>query len=540
MSEEFDPSTELLKEEYLKACCKPAFRVRWIKNKGAILIIIWSYLVISVFHLLKSGYQEKQFENQHHVSATGILLSCMFLLFPIGGWLADTRLGRYSVIRYSMWLMWIGVMLATFGELLAYVSITYNVHIKERVFLVLCVIMAIGLGGFQSNIVQLGIDQLTNASATERTSFITWYTLTFYASGVIVHYIPDCIVSEYKMLYVKVLLVAMFLSLAICSDFLFQHWIIKEQVACRDTMKLIWQVVKYTVKHKSVRYSEQLSKFDIAKCEYGGPFMAHQVENVRTFLWMLVVVATFSVVYGAMAAVNYANQKVEVHFHKWQDSSGLIGCYEKLNIRYSHFISTVAFIFLYEFAIHPLLHRCLPKLSITSKFVIATVLFMAWIISMLAIEIVTYHDKLKHGNNTAKCTFTERHEIYTMSYKWLLFSNIMRGLSHFLLISSGLEFIWAYAPLTMKGLLLGLAYMFFGLNTLLHTAIAWPFLFKKPAFIQWSKHAPLTCGIWYFLIEGVIMFVLIVISVLAIKRYKRRNQTIVPRDLYASSMINVY
>ena len=116
MSEELsliDSNMEPLRKVYLKTCCKPACRVKWLKNKGAILIIIWSYLVMSVFHLLRVGNDD----DPDYIPGNGIIISAAALLCPIGGWLADTRFGRYNVVRYSMWIMWTGIILATISEL---------------------------------------------------------------------------------------------------------------------------------------------------------------------------------------------------------------------------------------------------------------------------------------------------------------------------------------------------------------------------------------------------------------------------------------
>ena len=197
---ELDSSFASPRARCFQTCCTPACRVKWLKNKGAILIVVWSHLVGSVFHLLRTGYKET---TDDYVSNTGIILVSTTLLYPIGGWLSDTRIGRYTVIRYSMWIMWISSMLATLNEVLSDMSTMYGTlsSVKIWVFRALCIIMAIALGGFQSNIVQLGIDQLTDASATEITSFITWYSLTLFTSGLSLHYISDCIASEYNMLY---------------------------------------------------------------------------------------------------------------------------------------------------------------------------------------------------------------------------------------------------------------------------------------------------------------------------------------------------
>ena len=142
---------------------------------------------MSVFHLLRVGNDD----NPDNVTSNGMILAAATLLFPIGGWLADTRFGRYNVVRYSMWIMWTGIILATINELSGSRSTLYENQIKLPVTYFLTLIVAIGFGGFQSNIVQLGIDQLADASTTEIRSFITWYTLTPFISGCLLYTSPS-------------------------------------------------------------------------------------------------------------------------------------------------------------------------------------------------------------------------------------------------------------------------------------------------------------------------------------------------------------
>ena len=394
--------------------------------------------------------------------------------------------------------------------------------------------MAIGLGGFVSNIIQFGIDQLIDASATEITSFITWYTMTVYASGVTIHYVADCIVSE-KTFYIKTLVVAFCLTLAVCTDFLFKHSLVKDQLITGNSLCMILKVIKYTIRSRNLRNNYgiatedaiALSRFDVAKHMYGGPFTSQQVDNVRKFLWMLMVIATCAMVFGALAPMDYAREKLEHRLWTWQKTSGIKEDYQYMTLRYSSYFFVIALVILYEFIIHPMFYRCLPKMHTTSKFLLGTGCFFLWILSMLAIEIVVYHQKMmtnNHRNTSFRCIFVEKHDSTNISYKWLLIPSFTSGLSQFFLTCSAFEFIWAQAPSTMKGPILGFGYSFVGLSTLLHTALASPFVFKRIAHhIPW-EHAPLTCDIWYFLLEGMIILVILIVISVTVKRYNRQNR----------------
>ena len=47
--------------EWLQMCCKPTYKPRRVKSKGAILLLVWNYLIMSVFGLLNryidNGYK---------------------------------------------------------------------------------------------------------------------------------------------------------------------------------------------------------------------------------------------------------------------------------------------------------------------------------------------------------------------------------------------------------------------------------------------------------------------------------------------------
>ena len=520
-------SLRSLRWDVERQCCISGHRVKWLKNKGAILIVVWSYLVGSVLHLLTDGYKDK---TKEYVSNTGIILVCSTLLYPIGGWLADTRLGRYTVIRYSMWIMWIGSLLLTFNEVLSCVLSVYDTKTKWPVFAVLSIIVAIALGGFLSNIVQFGIDQLSDASATEITSFITWYTMTMFTSAVTFHYASDCIQYEYQILYVKPFFVSVCLSIALCSDYLFQHWLVKEHVAGRS-LQTIFSVIKYTIRNRKFKYNysndyESLSSFDIAKHRYGGPFTTQQVENVRTFLWMIVVIATFAVISGIPIPLDYAQDKM---IRQVIDSPE---CYERTTIYKFGSIFVTALILLFEFVILPLLSEFIPRVSITGMFTMGAIATSLWIISLLIIDVVAHEDNMYSGS----CIFTEasKHN-FKIDFKWFLIPKSLQGLVSALLILSFLKFVWSQSPVTMKGMILGFGYFFLGLSSLIHTAIASPFIFRKPVTVSW-EHVKLTCGVWYLVMEGVVSVIAIIIIFIVVWQYRKRNSRSAFHDSYSVSV----
>ena len=123
--------------------------------------------------------------------------------------------------------------------------LTQQLHYDEKPFtLALLIPLGIGYGGFQANVIQLGIDQLTDASTTEITSFIVWYVWVFVSGRLPVDLINICL-AGYKVF--TPFLMSVFLTLATISLLLFNQVLIKEP-ATQNPFKLVYGVIKFLLK----------------------------------------------------------------------------------------------------------------------------------------------------------------------------------------------------------------------------------------------------------------------------------------------------
>ena len=215
-------SSELTTKERLSICCKPSFRLRRLKNKGALLVLSWSMLCLTVpwFYLERRG-STLEVDFSVHMVAFGLTLS-------LAGWIADVRFGRYGVIKLSMWIMWAGQMLDVLNSVLTKLLDSYSENIHYYTNGVLWIIVLIGFGGFQANIIQFGIDQLHDASTSEIASFILWYAWTYCSSNFVVNFIFGCLPTNYWI--VGNLVVCICLCIALSSMLMFNHWLVKEPV----------------------------------------------------------------------------------------------------------------------------------------------------------------------------------------------------------------------------------------------------------------------------------------------------------------------
>ena len=200
---------------------------------------MWNYLCISIpFYYFNASCHGIEFD---------IVTIILGLTLSVAGWIADVRFGRYRMMYLSTWIMWAALMLATLSSVLPTVMNSYTNSIHSYVNGVLWTIIAIGFGGFQANIIQFGIDQLHDASTNEIASFIHWYVWTYFCSGLVVNIILGCLPNEYCLL--GNLIICIYLSIALTSMLMFNHWLVKEPVT-QNPFKLVYNVIRYAIKHK--------------------------------------------------------------------------------------------------------------------------------------------------------------------------------------------------------------------------------------------------------------------------------------------------
>ena len=352
-------STANESSKQVRRCFKPKYRLRRVKNRGAILILIWSHCII-----LSSLYFYISYNALRVYSylVFAMLQISVGLTIPIAGWLADIWFGRYKMICLSIGTMWISSLLLT-ASLIILQSV--DLHNLSKVLHLFLVSLALGYSGFQANAIQFGVDQLCDASSTEIKTFVTWYSWTIMSGRATVSTACLYISEEYKLLVS--LLVCLQLTLAVSLGILFNKVLIKEPVT-QNPFKTVYGVIKYALKHKSPRLrsaftytgEEDLpSRIDFGKSKYGGPFTTEQVEDVKTLFRVVVVFLVGCAFYGVATERRSIPRNLRSMFiHALSHTPEYV-----FNNFYS--ITGLLLIPLFEIVVHPLFYSCLPILQAT-------------------------------------------------------------------------------------------------------------------------------------------------------------------------------
>ena len=461
-----------------RQCCRLSYRPRRVSSKGAVLVLIWIVLV-------NSGTGSPQTTQQTLVSiivdaSNGTLTPLQYINYAlpiaawlltafISGWIADTKLGNYKTVKLGLIVLFLATI---FDCILTLTQVNTVSSWCPAVETVLKCLKYIGNAIVIVSSIQLGLDQMPDASSANITSFIAWFVCCAQAGILVYQLLGDNITcSLHYETYVKPtisLLPVLCMAIALCSDFLLSpKWITKEPASSRY-FTLMYQVLKFAAKHKAplnrsaLTYWEEdiPSRVDLGKSRYGGPFTTEQVEDVKTTLKMLVVSIPMSIIVVAYFLSNY----IIPYFHTIVDDSSN----ERLNLTQcarTFLGETVTSIpwwmilstFVHEIAVYPLLVKWIP--TILKRIVIGSLLTVLLNITYLVISIV----QAAGGN---KSIFAG---IDTL---WIdLLHSIIAAQIVLLLYTAMLEFVCAQTPQNLKGFVIGYTWCMYSLASILAAVI---------------------------------------------------------------------
>ena len=289
--------------------CRP----RVIRNRGALLVLLINAVVdsgqSSVINLILFLLLQNNANINSSVALTYFLYFVVGtgvpqLLYPLAGWIADARIGRYKVIRISIWCMWLGQCLLSV-TFLPYLMLTgssarnYLRYVQYSLYPVAFITINMGLAGFQANSIQFGIDQMLDSSGDEMSAFVHWYYWSNYFGGAALSIVLRPVLNDYSLGALMAAINVLFMGCSLLAWYKLKEWLIIEPQG-ENPFKTMYQVVRFASKHKSPIYRSALTywddrrptRLDLAKSKYGGPFTTEEVEDVKSFLAITTILAS--------------------------------------------------------------------------------------------------------------------------------------------------------------------------------------------------------------------------------------------------------
>ena len=172
-----------------------------LPSKAAILIIFWTAVVGAVYNLVLLlavvGVDTNPlFSYDISISANEclpyVILAFISLFYPLSGFITDVCCGRLKVVAVSLCFILTFVLLICFSTIVVLTGRSHSLtsdmifkfhETKEIIvftlILVSLIIFFIGLAGYQANMIQLGLDQLFEASSQYLSLFILYASWAF-------------------------------------------------------------------------------------------------------------------------------------------------------------------------------------------------------------------------------------------------------------------------------------------------------------------------------------------------------------------------
>ena len=472
-----------------------------------------------------------------HVLArnTNIVLYSPAIVYIIVGILADIRFGRYKVVAYSIFISFALLLASSAASLISTLSKAGPVQDwLLGIAIGACIAHFIALMSFEGTILQFGLDQLSEASSDELSSFIHWYVWTIAIAGLPLNYIPTNTEPCIVLLTISMVISAgmLILCLALCRGARGCNIQFIREPPSHSPYISVFKVLQFAKNHKTPLHRSAFtywedgppSRLDMGKDKYGGPFTNEQVEDVKTFFRILYFLACILFMYFVLF-ISFSRAFV-LHFGREQQSSYSLQPKDPIYLITtfcSPQFATALLIPLHELVLHPLLgNRYLP--NIMTKMKIAGILISA----SLAINLTI--DSVGHYKPNVQCMFAAyasatplpgQLQAIDISPFILLVPGLMVDLAVPLLFVSILEFTVAQAPYPMRGMIIGFYYFIYGLSALL--GVGYEQIFISQASL--SSLPGYSCCSLYYTIGATVSLLVTVLTFWTTHKYKYRERS---------------
>ena len=477
-------STAATQNKYLK-----------MKLPGYLIVLLCS-LGLALSNISKKRYFLTLIILSGRISWTigqGLLL----LVYPLLGHLADVYLTRYRVLKASSIILTITSLGATAYEgidsaMSIFGNNTILHHTQTGAFAGAgLTFYMIGLGLFEANIIQFGLDQLLEAPTPKLIAFIHWYYWAQSVGGLALFYVYEgyqivqmtllatsAIITRSASITATIVLAMINIMLIIAFCVSKKHFYIEK--AGLNPFKNIYKVLKYSWKHKvperrsAFTYWEEdiPRRIDLGKNKYGGPFTNEEVEDTKTFLRILPLLLCL---FGYHLAGDGYSATIQLQRTSCPSLPVLLLIV--INPQHMTALVTVVGIPLYRLVIM----KIIPKVTSVRMFTKMWIgLYLSLIQVVLYIIVVVNHDTShwpeQYENQSYKylpgriCIREQLYYRITSTlpvnniYFWFIIPQLLNGLSSLLVSMTVFEFICAQAPRTTQGLLIGLWYATFSIR----------------------------------------------------------------------------
>ena len=470
------------------------------ETRGTLLILVSS----TFFHSLMLYYNTPMASTLGFIPSfyliNAIAVGVTFLLYPVMGCLAELCLTHY-------WTIVCGVGSVLVASLFSGAILITNYYAIEHVqgnnffwlmISPLYVLLVLGYGMFECGAVQFGISQFLEPSPELLKRFVHWYYWSLFAGPLVIYYmvvsvsptIPDRTVANITYTQTGGVAICITITFGLLSSFLLLclFLLCKRKFnfvsSTHNPIKSIFRVLLYACRNQkpSGNFADGMqnqapSRIDLGKRRYGGPFSSEEVENVKVFFRILIVLAAL-VGFQLSGGTYSLGEQLQLGTKACASLPALMLL--GLNPNHLTFVLVVVGIPTYEL----ILRRCFSGREplMLRKMYIGMICSFLSVSSCIVIKALA---ESPDGDNTTDSFPTSQITQSCFEFRlnnsplavnsnetnavfwWLALPQVLNGLSHLLVFMTTLEFVCVCAPCSSRGLLTSLWFSSYSIRSLL-------------------------------------------------------------------------
>ena len=544
----------------------------WPKSRSVLLVLLWNVIVGVMYGAVIDTIVAGVLKTVK-ISSMGVMYSIFgghaavafvqVLSYPVGGLMADLYCGRFRTIFFGLLKIVVGtLLLCVIGILYAinHYELGKNKVVQHFVLSaggVVILLFLAGLTGFQVNAVQFGLDQMPDASSEELSVFLHWFVWTQSLGELIMRLYGSTLPCNKTMGTTALWFMPLPFLVITASLWVFscykRGWFHREPCT-QNPYGTVYRVLKFAATHNrplrrsAFTYSddEMPSRVEYAKQRFGGPFSTETVEDVKTFLRIVLMLFLITPVFNLELATSFVFPLYGVHLGtEYIDrNTGCTPEWMLLQTGNLSFIISVVCIPLYLLFVHPHVPRFIPKilhrLVLGLALIVVNTALMFGILTIAKYQAIHRREEPEYNDTQISCMFVaELRPNITNSLlsqplgfelPVLILPNLLMGIAQSLTYITILEFISAQSPHAMKGLLLGVFYACRGVFVMLGSLATFFFIPKNWWDTESAKGSVFDCGFSYYLTHVLLGVVELVVVCVGVRHYHYRKRQERPYD----------
>ena len=244
------------------------------------------------------------------------------VMYPIAGLLSDVCTGRYAMIQFGIALFWSAFALLSLFLALASCDIGNYSFNTLVVPIIAYVLISAASGAIEVAIIPFGVDQLSQgATSHEQSSYFYFYyvgrqlgnltgLLSFY--GLSRFTIKDVERNDFAAASLQSLAALVGMTLSLVLIWWFKNFLFRDKQR-ENPLKEVANVVFYAatvrntppVARRAFRYGEgRKRRMEKAKSRYDGPYTSEEVEDVKTFCKILLILFSLGLCFMTYTGVS--------------------------------------------------------------------------------------------------------------------------------------------------------------------------------------------------------------------------------------------